>query len=91
MADSTVLFNWTATHLLADDEFYVLQLTWSNGVRREYWVQHTSWRLAREDLPATGVISWTVVIKRRTNDPAQERPAGNLLTAPGQPRTFEWR
>ena len=54
---SVLLFNWTATGWLADDEFYVLQLIWPDDSTTEYWTRGTSWRVARQQRAAPGPIT----------------------------------
>lgn len=88
---STVLLNWTATGLLADNEFYVVHLTWSDGTTSEHWVRHTSWRLFKEQRPTKGLITWTVSIKRQSGTSSTGVPVGQALTPPGQARVFDWR
>lgn len=87
----TLLFNWTATSLLAHDEFYVLQLTWANGQHTETWLKNSSWRIAKEDRPANSFITWTVAVMRQTGSKADGSPTGINLTSPAKPRTVEWR
>jgi len=87
----TLLFNWTATSLLAPDEFYVLQLTWANGAQTETWLKNSSWRITIAERPANGFITWTVVVKRQTGSNPDGSPTGINLTNPAEPRTVEWR
>jgi LysM repeat protein len=87
----TLLLNWTATTLLASDEFYVVELTWLNGATTEYWVKNSSLRIPKEERPANGRTTWRVVIKRRTGTSAQGLPTGITLSEPGEDRVFEWR
>jgi hypothetical protein len=85
------LFNWTSTSLLAPDEFYVLQLTWANGDQTETWLKNSSWRITKEQRPANGLITWTVVVMRQTGTHPDGSPTGINLTSPAEPRTVEWR
>jgi LysM repeat protein len=89
--ESTVLLNWTSTSLLADNEFYVVHLTWPDGTTSEHWVRHTSWHIFKEQRPTNGLITWTVNIKRQSGTSPAGIPVGQSLTPPGQPRVFEWR
>lgn len=86
----TLLFNWTATDWLADDEFYVLQLTWPDGSQTEHWTQSTAWRVAKEQRPAAGPVTWTVTIMRRTGAYPDGSPAGVPVTQPEPPRPVIW-
>ena len=86
----TLFLNWTVTDLLADDEFYVLQLTWSDGSRTDYWTQTSSWRLNKEQRPIAGPISCTVTIMRRTGLAADGTPSGVPVTDPDPPRLVNW-
>jgi hypothetical protein len=83
--------SWTATTLLADNEFYVVQLTWLNGATSEHWLKSSSLRLNKEERPANGLTSWRVAIMRQTGLSAQGTPAGIALSQPSETRTFEWR
>ncbi len=91
ITESVVLLNWTSTGLLADDEFYVVQLTWPNGAISEHWLQNSSLRISKDQRPTDGSITWSVIIKRQTGISADETPVGQALTPPGKPRIFEWR
>lgn len=87
----TLLLNWTSPRLLTSSEYYVLQLTWPTGATTEHWVKNSSWRIARSERLAGGVITWTVTVKQQTGVNAQGTPTGPRLSPAGQPRTFEWR
>lgn len=89
--DSTLFFNWTSTGLLAQDEFYVLQLTWANGAHTEAWLKNSSWRISKDQRPANGLITWTVSVMRQTGTNPDSSPSGINLTAPAEPRSVEWR
>ena len=88
---SVLLFNWTATALLAQDEFYVLHLTWADGSQTEHWVKNTSWRIPIEQRPNNGPLTWTVTIMRQTGANADGSPTGINLTHPQDQHTVEWR
>jgi LysM repeat protein len=87
---STLLFNWTATGLLAEDEFYVLQLSWPDGSQTEHWTKSTAWRMARDRRPAAGPVAWTVTIRRQTGTGPDGSPTGTTLTDPGESRQVNW-
>lgn len=89
--DSTLLLMWASTGLLADDEFYVVQLTWPNGQKTERWLKNSSLRLAKTDRPVPGVVIWAIAIKRQTGASADGVPTGELLAAPNGARTFNWQ
>ncbi len=89
--DDVLLFNWTSTGLLAQDEFYVLQLHWANGEYHEIWLKNSSWRINKAGRPANGLIRWTVTIMRQTGTSPNGSPTGINLTLPTEPRTVEWR
>lgn len=88
---SSLLFNWTSTGLLAQDEFYVLQLTWVNGSRTEAWLKNSSWRITKDQRPTNGPITWRVTLMRQTGANSAGSPTGISLTTPSEPRTVEWR
>lgn len=89
--DEVLLFNWTSTGLLAQDEFYVLQLNWANGEYHEIWLKNSSWRIPKAQRPENGFIRWTVSIMRQTGDSPDGSPLGISLTLPAEQRTVEWR
>jgi len=86
----TILFNWTATGLLADQEFYVLQISWADGSRSEHWTKSNGWRISKNERPAAGPLAWTVTIMRQTHTGAEGTPIGLNLTEPDPPRMVEW-
>jgi LysM repeat protein len=85
-----LLFNWTATGWLADDEFYVLQLFWPDGSFSEYWTKGNSWRVTAEDHPATGSVEWRVVLMRQTGRTPEGNLVGESLATSDEVRMFEW-
>ncbi|HMR67383.1 MAG TPA: LysM peptidoglycan-binding domain-containing protein [Anaerolineae bacterium] len=87
----TLLFNWTSTTLLAEDEYYVIEVTWSNGQTSEYWVKSNSLRLPTAERPVSGQVSWRVMIKRQTGTTAQGQRLGETLSPVAEPYSFEWR
>jgi len=89
--DPTLFFNWASTGLLASDEYYVLQLTWSNGKQTQAWGKNSSGRITKAQRPANGLITWTVSIMRQTGANADGSPTGFSLSRPGEQRTVEWR
>lgn len=86
----TLLFNWTATGLLAKDEFYVVELVWPNGTRLEHWTKSSSWRLSKEERPGPGGFTWTVTIMRQTGVRSDGSPTGIRLTGLGERRVVNW-
>lgn len=90
VTDSILFFNWTATGILADDEFYVLQLVWPDGSYKEHWLKQTFWRISKEERPAAGVINWQVAIRRQTDTALDGSPLGVTITEPKGGRTVEW-
>ncbi|MEW5959377.1 MAG: LysM peptidoglycan-binding domain-containing protein, partial [Chloroflexota bacterium] len=87
---TTILFNWTATALLAVDEFYVLQLAWPDGSYTEHWTKSSAWRVSQPQRPAPGPFSWAVAIKRQTGAAADGSPRGVPVIQPGERRVVEW-
>jgi LysM repeat protein len=85
-----LLFNWTATGWLADDEFYVLQLSWPGGATSEFWTKGTSWRITDDDSPGGGFVDWRVGIMRQIGSTADGVPVGDILADPDEARTVEW-
>ena len=86
-----VMLNWTSTGLLAEDEFYVVELTWPDGAVSEHWAKNSSWRISKAQRPQEGTITWRVVIKRQTGTSPENAPIGDTLTVDSQTRSFEWR
>jgi LysM repeat protein len=87
----TLLFNWTSTTLLAEGEYYVIEVTWSNGQSSEYWVKSTGLRIPKSERPAKGRLSWQVLIKRQSGATAQGQRFGETLSPVAEPYSFEWR
>jgi len=85
-----LLFNWTGTGWLADNEFYVLQLSWSDGSTNDYWTKGNSWRVVAEDHPAAGAVDWRVGIMRQTGKAADGVPIGEILAEADEVRTLDW-
>lgn len=83
-----LLFNWTATGILADELYYVLRLEWANGIQTHYWTKSTGQRVNLAEKPAPGPVIWTVDIMRRTGTAADGTPMGEVVT-PGRHRRLE--
>ena len=90
VSEPVLLFNWTATGWLADDEFYVLQLTWPDGSTSSYWTKGNSWRIGSEDHPPVSSVSWRVAIMRQTGTAADGMPVGQTLAEADEVRTVDW-
>jgi LysM repeat protein len=90
VSGSTLFFNWTATALLAEDEFYVLQLLWPNGAYTEHWTKTSSWQISKDERLTNGFIVWKVAIMRQTGVDAAHNPHGIMITDPTTERTVEW-
>lgn len=86
-----VMLNWTSTGLLAEDEFYVVQLTWPTGDTLEHWAKNSSWRISKAQRPQPGPVTWQVDIKQQIGASPDGTPVGLTLTAERQTRSFEWR
>ena len=89
--EATVLLNWTSTMRLADNEFYVVRITWPDQSTTEHWLKSSGLRLSIDQRPAGGDLIWAVTIKRQTGLSDQGVPIGLNLAPQGQTRTFEWR
>jgi LysM repeat protein len=85
-----LLFTWTATTILADNEFYVLYLAWPDGSFSEQWTQQSSWRLSKADRRAAGTILWRVAILRQTGTTPTGTPTGLTLADSIEQRTVVW-
>jgi len=83
-----LLFNWTATGILADDLYYVLRLEWANGEQTYYWTKSTGQRVNLSEKSAPGPVVWTVDVMRRTGTDADGAPVGDVVT-PGHHRRLE--
>lgn len=88
--DTILLFNWTATGILNEDQFYVLQLVWADGTYSEYWGQQTDWRIEKVGRPAAGPVTWRVAIMRQTGVKPDGSPRGVIVTEPIEQRTVIW-
>jgi LysM repeat protein len=87
---STLLFNWTASGLLKEDEFYALQLTWADGSYSDVWVKNNSWRIKADDRVASGPITWTVTVMRQTGTTQDDQPEGVERSLPAESRSVIW-
>ncbi len=89
--DSRVLFfNWTAPGILAEDEFYVLQINWPNGDVSEEWLKQSSWRILRRDRPAAGLIEWRVGIMREVENNGSTGRVSENIISPSDYHTVLW-
>ncbi len=86
-----LVFNWTATGLLAENEFYVLKLNWADGSAQEAWLKNNNYRLAKNERPTNGLITWTVTILRKLYIGPTGDAVGESRTSVGEQRTVEWR
>jgi LysM repeat protein len=88
-----VLLTWTATGLLANDEWYLVVVR-SDGSGKPvavHWTKGTDWRLTSADRggnPNPGKYSWAIQVVRGMPDRQDTRPLP--LSQPGVPRTFTW-
>jgi LysM repeat protein len=85
-----VLFNWTATGWLADDEFYVLELVWPDGSSSQFWTKGNSWRFSDEVYPDVDSFGWRVSIMRQTGTAADGSPVGTSLAESDGVRAVKW-
>ena len=85
-----LLFNWTASGVLTENEFYVLYLAWPDGSFSEQWTKQSSWRLSKELRRAAGPIVWRVGISRQTGTAPDGTPIGDVLVGPNEERTVDW-
>jgi LysM repeat protein len=88
---STLMLTWTSTGLLDKNEFYVVQLSWPNDEKSEYWLKNSSLRLSKAGRPAPGLVIWGVAIKRQSGVSANGAPVGEFLAQPNGVRTFNWQ
>ena len=97
-----VLLNWTAVGLLAEDEWYLVQL-WegrppAGRVVAEKWTRETSWRVPAEVLAgaenASREFHWFVILARRAEAGDEEEagvePAWEPLSPPSETHRFIW-
>ncbi|MEM7344579.1 MAG: LysM peptidoglycan-binding domain-containing protein [Chloroflexota bacterium] len=92
VTNSSLFFNWTATAILAEDEFYVLQLEWADGSQSRYWTKTSSLTLDSADRPEPGSLIWQISIMRDSGGINPDgSPIGIPITDASQLRTVEWR
>ncbi len=89
--NNTLSFNWTASGLLEEDEFYVLKLAWDNGSLKEVWLKNNNYRLDEKERPTNGLLTWTVTIMRKLSATPDGTPVGVSRTSLGEQRTVEWQ
>jgi hypothetical protein len=97
-ADRVILLNWTSVGILAEDEWYAVQVRRSGVVAQllpVQWTKATSWRLP-SDLYVGGLeepqtFYWQVSIMRRTGVHEDGTWLGETISAPGTIRTFTWK
>ena len=91
ISGSTLLLTWASTGLLNKDEFYVVQLSWPNDEKSEYWLKNSNLRFLKTERPAPGLVIWGVAVKRQTGVSPGGRPVGEYLAQPDGVRTFIWQ
>lgn len=91
----SVLLSWVSVGILADDEHYVVELSWTaDGVARDLrrWTKATAWRVPEELFPgpAGASFEWQVVVRRQTGVNLRGEPVGLQVGAPSERRSFLW-
>ena len=93
----TVLLTWTSVGVLADDEWYVLQVRVPGSVERveEAWTKTTSWRMPETQRPsgdaAEDPIGWQVAVVRLVEASTDSPARIEARSPPSDTRTFYWR
>jgi hypothetical protein len=95
--DASIVFQWDGTVALADDEYYVLHISFLHETDTWHdtqWTKHTELAVphyihGNATLP--GVLEWYVVVMRQTGTSADGLRVGVELGPRSETRTFEWR
>lgn len=88
------LLTWQAGRPLADDEYFVLQITFTHGQETWYdggWLKETSWTIPNYFGPphaTSGWYEWKVVVMRQTGVGADGKPVGDAAGDESRPRRF---
>ncbi|TET52757.1 MAG: LysM peptidoglycan-binding domain-containing protein, partial [Anaerolineales bacterium] len=91
--DESIVLQWTSVALLADDEWYSLQLFSPNGgtISETVRTRATSWRVPDDlmDSDGDGQTAWEVVVVRESQD-HRGAPLYNEAGVVSLVRTFTW-
>ncbi len=86
----SIVLNWTAVGLLADDQYYVLRARSGNGARSENaWLKTPSYRLSAAWKGST--IEWDVTILHLTKTNPDGTREGTIASPMSATRTFTWK
>ncbi|MHB0876473.1 MAG: hypothetical protein ACYC5O_10580 [Anaerolineae bacterium] len=86
--------SWQAGRALADDEYYVLAIAFSQGQETWYdgaWLKETSWTVPDyfgAPHSTNGWYEWKVVIMRQTGTGSDGKPVGEAASDESRPRRF---
>lgn len=86
--------SWQAGRALADDEYYVLAITFSHGQETWYdgaWLKGTSWTVPDyfgAPHSTSGWYEWKVTIMRQTGTGSDGKPVGEAASDESRPRRF---
>jgi hypothetical protein len=89
--DAHIQLSWTASAILAEDEWYQVVL-WTSDLDApdiEVWTKATSWRVPQGLYPQEGdshVFWWRVTVVRRVGETSPSSP----LSPDSQVYTFHW-
>ena len=96
--DQVIILNWASVGILAEDEWYTVRVRRSGQVAQTLpvvWTKVTSWQLPAE-LFIEGLVEpqrfhWQVSVMQQTGVDEEGNPVGELISPPGEVRTFTWK
>jgi hypothetical protein len=96
-ADGVIVLSWASVGILAEDEWYVLQLQYEAQQTAEpprVWTKATSWRVPADLYPPPEVEScllrWNVTIMHQTHTGSDGTPEGVVISPMSATRSFYW-
>jgi LysM repeat protein len=97
-ADRVIILNWASVGILAEDEYYTVRVRRSGAVAQTLpvvWTKVTSWQLPAElyieGLAEPQRFHWQVSVMQQTGVDEDGDPIGELISPPGEVRTFTWK
>ena len=97
-ADRVIILNWASVGILGEDEWYEVRVRRTGVVAQSLpvvWTKVTSWQLPAElyieGLAEPQRFHWQVSIIQQTGVDDDGEPVGELISPPGEVRSFTWK
>jgi len=97
-AEATIVLNWASVGILKPEEWYVVRLERLSERTKQLplvWTRATSWRVPAELYGAGQArplrFRWQVLVMRRTGTAEDGTWLGQVISPPGEARTFFWK